>query len=61
MSRIKRSEINRHGKKIIPKYLKEDFPDQTLIPCRDIISKLSSHVVPVETFDKIVIKAFNGM
>ncbi|TNV83066.1 hypothetical protein FGO68_gene11245 [Halteria grandinella] len=58
-----RAQTNKQGKKVIPRYLKDDFPDNTLIPCKQLIANLPSHIdrPPAEKFDELVIKVFKGM
>jgi len=34
MMKIKAREKNKSGKKLIPTYLKEDFPDHAMLPCK---------------------------
>lgn len=60
---MKKKEIGKNGKKIIPAYLKEDFPDHTMLPAKELIANLPTHVdrPSAEKFDELVIKLYTGM
>ncbi len=63
MNQIKKQEIGKNGKKKIPAYLKEDFPDHTMLPAKELIANLPTHVdrPPAEKFDELVTKLYTGM
>ena len=63
MNQIRTQEKTRTGKPRVPKYLKEDFPDHAMMPAKQLIQDMPSHVdrPPAEKFDELVIKVFKGI
>ena len=72
MKMLKQKGISKHGKELIPQYLKEvihyylifqDFPDPELLPAKELIAKLPSHVdrPPAEKFDAIILNLYKSM
>ncbi len=63
MNQIRANQKTRTGKPKIPNYLKEDFPDHSMMPAKQLISDMPQHVdrPPAEKFDELVIKVFKGI
>ena len=63
MNQIRSKEKTKAGKPRVPAYLKEDFPDHSMMPTKQLISDMPSHVdrPPAEKFDELVIKVFKGI
>ena len=53
--------MSRSGKPVIPKYLKEDFPDNSMHACKQLIASLHSQGPPAEIFDELAIKTFKNI
>ena len=51
MRRFKEAQVSRSGKPVIPKYLREDFPDNSMRACKQLIASLQSQGPPAEIFD----------
>eukprot|EP00347_Sterkiella_histriomuscorum_P008732 403343964 len=62
LKKLKQAQTNKNGKEIIPSYLKEDFPDPELLPCKELIASMPSHVdrPPAEKFDSIILNLYKN-
>ncbi len=40
MMKIKAKERNKQGKTLVPKYLKEDFPDHAKLPAKQLVQDM---------------------
>jgi len=61
MRRFKEAQVTRGGKPVIPKYLKEDFPDNSMHACKQLIASLQNQGPPAEIFDELAIKTFKNI
>lgn len=55
--------MGKNGRQRIPSYLKEDFPNPELLPCKELIASMPSHVdrPPAEKFDSIISNLYKTM